>query len=309
MRPEATDKAPICAVFNCMKPSVVLLALLLAPVAVSQQRNAADYVRFLVPVLTGAPGANGADWEATLRLRNDGPLPLDAFPLGGDCFCCAQCLVIRDYPAFQANQDGYGERAGLPSPFGISVGGRPGAFLYVERAVANQFSAHLEIGDVSRTPAQLTTLPIPSETAFLRGRRSVSDVPIAPTGRITVRLYQLNPNAGAVVTMRVYEFGSHFDGPGQFEPGRLLGETVLAFQYDAQADRCPSPIVCPDVPYHPGYAQITNLLMSMPQVVNASNTTHRLRLEFEPASPSELYWPMITVTDNVTNAVQVFTVH
>ena len=128
-----------------MKPSVVLLALLLAPIAVSQQRNTSDYVRFLLPVLTGAPGANGADWQPTLRMRNDGPLPLDAFPLGADCFCCAQCLDIRGYPAFQANQDGYGERAELPTPFGISVVGRPGAFLYVERSVADQFSAHLEV--------------------------------------------------------------------------------------------------------------------------------------------------------------------
>jgi hypothetical protein len=289
-----------------MKKLLVGVFLLIAPAAVAQ-RDPADYMRLLLPILRQGAGASGAFWSYAIALRNDGPQPLDAFPLSADCFCCAQCLRIREYPALQADQDGFGTFGEFPGSFHTPIAGFPGTFLYVDRARAGQLSAHLEVGDSSRTPAHFTTVPIVRETEFVTGRHSIVGVPTLPTSRITVRAYQLDPNAGAGVAIRVFGFGPYVIGPYMFAPGFLLAGTVLEFQYDRSYDGCPPPITCPAVPYHPGYAEISNLAATMPEVATNPSISKQIRIEFEPADPKALYWPMVTLTDNVTNEVQIFT--
>ena len=128
----------------------------------------------------------GARWDAALWLRNDGENPLDIFPLTPDCFAAANCLSLRAYPALLPNQDGFRTHAGLPAPFSTWLNGRPGVFLYVERAGASRLSAHLEIGDSSRDITR-TTLPIVPETDFVAGRHSVVAIPLAATIGVLLR--------------------------------------------------------------------------------------------------------------------------
>ncbi len=289
-----------------MKHATAFLILFFAAGAQAQERNPANYLRFLLPIDGSSAGANGARWDATLWLRNDGDRPLDIFPLIPDCFCCANCLSLRAYPSFQPKQDGFGIHAGLPALFVSTLTGRPGLFLYVERAGAAGLSSHLEIGDSSRG-STLATLPVVPETDFITGRHSVIAISDVTTSRISVRAYQLEPRTGSAITLRAYEFGPALDGPAQFRTGKLLADAVLTFELDPH-DECPPPIVCPAVPYHPGYIQISDLAARMPQIGSNASIVHKLRIEFEPADPNALYWPMVTVTDNATNAVQVFTI-
>jgi hypothetical protein len=288
-----------------VKGATAFLILSLAAGAQAQERNPANYVRFLLPVIGSSAGANGARWEATLWLRNDGDHPVDIFPLTPDCFCCSNCLRLRAYPALLPNQDGFRTHAGLPEPFGPWLAGGPGVFLYVERLGASRLSANLEVGDSSRETTR-TTLPIVPETDFVAGRRSIIAIPLTLTSRITVRAYQLEPRAASQIAVRVYEFGPAAVGAYQFRSGKLLAEAALTFERDPH-DECPQPIVCPAVPYHPGYMQISDVAATMPQILTNASVTHQLRIEFEPADPAELYWPIVTVTDNLTNAVQIFT--
>ena len=283
-----------------MKLSIASLLMLAASLVFAQDRNPSDYTRVLLPVFQNSPGANGARWTIGLSMRNDGPSALDAFPLQPDCYCCAQCLGLRTFPAFQADQDGFRTHASLPEPFGLWVSGTPGgAFLYVQRSAAFQFSAHLEIGDSSRPETPPVTIPVVTESEFVSGRHSIVGIPTNSARRMTVRVYQLNPKSGAQIAVRAFEFGPHASA-SDFQPGRLLAERAAQFTTPVLPD-CPPPVVCPTVPYHPGYVQISDL-----GVVSGS-VTQQIRIEFEPNDPDEVYWPMVTTTDNATNAVQVFT--
>ena len=116
---------------------------------------------------------------------------------------------------------------------------------------------------------------------------------------MTLRAYQLNPRAGAQIAIRAFEFGPHVSGSG-FQPGRLLAERMEQFA-TIPLEGCPPPLVCPAVAYHPGYVQISDL------DVTSGSITKQIRIEFEPRDATELYWPIVTITDNATNAVQVLT--
>jgi hypothetical protein len=284
-----------------VKTSIAVLIVLAANSVSAQDRNPSDYTRLLLPVLESSPGANGSQWTVSLSLRNDGRQPLDAFPLRADCFAAANCLRIRDFPAFRADQDGFGEHGGLPVPFSLWVSGAPGAFLYVQRSAASQLSAHLQIGDSRRPQTPPATIPVVPESEFVSGRHSLVGIPTGSGRRMTIRTYQLNPKPGAKITIRAFEFGPHLEG-SDFQPGRLLVERTAEFAVPALGG-CPTPVVvCPAVPYNPGYVQISDL------DVTSGSITQQIRIEFEPVDSTELYWPMVTITDNSTNAVQVFVI-
>ena len=226
------------------------------------------------------------------------------FPLGPDCFCCADCLRLRGILA--PNEDGFGSGLGIPGPIGPYFAGTPGLLLYVASAAAEQFSAHLEVADVNQPQVRATTIPVVPVTAFFTGAHSIIDVPIATTSRVTLRVYQSEPRAGAAIAIRVHEYGTHLEGQTIVEPV-LLAEGTFAFEYDAIRDQCMPIFACPPVPYHPGYVEVPNLLAQFPQIGETRSQSRRIRIEFEPADPNERYWPMATVTDNTTNDVQLFT--
>jgi hypothetical protein len=76
----------------------------------------------------------------------------------------------------------------------LAYSGAPGRFLYVPRALAKDFSAHLRVYDASRSTINLgTEIPIVSSSAFRYGRFGLSGVPLNPRFRNTLRLYAAEP--------------------------------------------------------------------------------------------------------------------
>jgi hypothetical protein len=280
----------------------IVLFLLLSPLTLAQQRDPAKYTKFLVPMSGNLQGVN-AQWIASLVMRNEGPLPLDAFPLQTDCFCCSACLGLRSYPAFAPGQDGFGMYAGLPGGFNSVVPSLQGYFLYVETVAAGQFNAHLEVADRLKNPQHSTTLPVVAEGDFLTGRRSIIGVPVT-SSRVSVRVYQSSPDSNATIAIRIFEFGPPASANS---PAALLSQRDFQFAFDAQTDTCMPVFNCPAAVYHPGYVEIPFLPAVFPEVAENRSFFHLVRLEFEPRSPTEKYWPLVTVTDAATNDVQVFT--
>ena len=290
-----------------------LLVFLLFSIPVAgQDRNPADYERYLIPVLTGPPlpGAYGAQWQTTLWLRNDGATTLDAFPLTPDCISSASCFQqVRPAPAFQPQQTGWHV---LPyvRPFGVGGGlGLSGIFLYVERSRAEQLSMRLAVGDVSRTPPGSTQIPIVPESEFLASTRSILGVPVGPATRVALRIYTADARAGAEVNVRIYEMAPRLiQNVPYIDPAVMIGERTFTFAYDEGQDQCGRVGCDESLRYLPGIVQINNILDAFPELATAREQPFGVRIEIEPATPDLHYWPLVTATRDVDGFVSVFTV-
>jgi hypothetical protein len=289
-----------------------LVVLVFSIPLAGQDRNPADYERYLIPVLTAAPlpGAYGAQWQTTLWLRNEGPATLDAFPLTPDCISSAFCFQqVRPYPAFQPQQTGWHT---LPyvRPFGVGGGlGLSGIFLYVERAHAEQLSMRLGVGDVSRTPPGNTQIPIVPESAFFATTRSILGVPVLPTTRVALRIYTADPRPEARVTVRIHEMAPRLIQSAPYiDPPAVLAERTFTFAYDEAQDQCGRVGCDESLRYLPGIVQINNILDAFPELATAGEQPLGVRIEIEPATPDLRYWPLVTTTRDVDGFVSVFTV-
>lgn len=287
-----------------------LILLVLALPLSAQERNPADYERYLVPVHApfSIPGAYGARWQTTLYFRNESGLPLDAFPLTPSCVSSALCFqTVRVAPAFPLGYTGFDI---FPSLHPVGMPEAPGGrFLYVERGGAEQLSMRLAVGDVSRTPAGSTEIPIVPDRAFFATTRSILGVPLVPATRVALRVYTADPRADARITVRIHEMSPWYPGnPAHVQPPQLLAERTFTFAYDPSQDTCGF-LGCPEgVRYIPGLVQINNLYDAFPELATASTQPYGIRIELVPATPDLRYWPLVTATRDMDGFVSVFTV-
>jgi hypothetical protein len=285
-----------------------LLLLLFSLSLAAQERDLANYERYLVPVhtLVAIPGAYGAQWRTTLYFRNDGDTPVDAFPLTPSCIDSAICFEsVRTAPAFTPRHGGFDI---FPSLHPVTMQSAPsGRFLYIERARAEQLSMRLAVGDVSRTPAGSTELPIVPESAFFNTARSILGVPVVPTTRVALRVYTAATQGS--ITVRVHEMAGHELGsPAHFQPPRLLGERTFSFAYDPAHDTCGF-LGCPEgVRYVPATVQLLNLHEVFPELATLRDPRYGLRIEIVPNTPGLRYWPLVTATRDIDGFVSVYTV-
>lgn len=295
--------------YELIMRSAVLVVLLLANAInlAAQSRDVGEYVRFLIPMETSSTeGANGSRWETRMFIRNDGDIPLDVFPLSPDgCPVSIGCRqTVRRYPALAPRTTAVDHNPS-PKPSYTCHSSR-GCFLYVEREKIDQLSMQLHVRDSVHSPGDLTRLPIVSEAEFFESSRSIVSVPVGTGARISLRLYTLTPDSPAEFIVRIYD-ASMFFNPlyVMFGPPRLLAETRVATV--VQAQNCGFWWGCPvGIPYQPGYASIADLLSLSPDISTAK--PNGIRVEIEPVEPGVRYWPMVTVTSNLTNRLSVFTV-
>lgn len=292
-----------------MRHLLAAVLLTLATGARAQERQPERYLRFLLPVfVSGLTGAHGSRWQTTLWVRNDGPEPLDAFPLSPSLCCCsAGCFSrIRPNPAFRPYETPYG---GSGTRFPLDLGSQSytgGAFLYVERDRADQLSAQLHLRDAGRSPVEITQVPVVPETAFFESSRSILGVPIDNRSRASLRIYSLDSDLQSEVMVKIHETAPGWIA-GRWIPPRLLAERRLEF--GRQDQRCGFMFGCPQgIPYRPGYIGIADLLRVIPELEAAIDRPFGVRIEIEPLTSGLRYWPMVTTTNNATNRVTVYTV-
>lgn len=284
-----------------MKRLLVFLSLFVPLSLSAQERRPDAYERFLVPA-GPASGAFGAVWRTELWLRNDSDRPVDVFPVNEKhCPVSAGCTrLIRAVPSLGARETAFGFFAGnnvaLAVVSDMSV---TGSFFYVERGRAGDLSMQFHVFDVSRSPAEVTRLPIVPEGEFFNTTRSILGARLAVGSRVALRIFQLDPSMPDEVTVRVFE-----DEPDggllaarrfRFVPGTTRCSTFFFFGCDGE------------FVHHPGYLVIGDLLQEFPEIAGTIGAPFGVRIEVEPA-PGLRYWPMVTVTENATNHVTVHTV-
>ena len=294
-----------------MRRHAFLLVLVLAPAVFAQRPPASEYEKWLLPAYGETSGANGARWSTALWMRNESDEPLDAFPLAPTCFTSSLCfLSMRPYPAFQPRMTGHYELpyVGFIGPSSIGVRSTTGVFLYVERARAQRLTAQLRIADTSRSVVRWTALPVVRESEFFTGSQSILGVPILRSGRIGLRIYDLDSRPSAEFLIRFFDV-LPVRKPGSIDTHiHQFGETRLTTSHDAATDHCEFFYGCPAVPYRPGFGQTANLLDAVPRLRDAEDRPHGVRMEIVPLTDGARYWPIVTITDDQTNVVSVFTV-
>lgn len=293
----------------------VLILLLVAVPLHAQQRDPARYEKVLLPILSPAPivGADGSRWQTELWLRNASDAPLDVFPAGQDCISSVSCFeTMRTYPSLAPHQTSYHVSAGTVEPWHVGYTfpylGRPGRFLYVERSRIDDLDINLHLSDTSRRPvARGTQLPVVRASSFLDRTVNILGVPLGPGSRATLRIYSEESEANGRMAIRVLENTDHWEGL-QLIRAKTLVDEVAQFDYDAASDNCGFAFQCPDgVRYQPGYIEITDLSQRWPQLNAAATVKFGLRIEIEPLTQGLKFWPMVSVTNDNTHEVTIYT--
>jgi hypothetical protein len=288
----------------------ILTLLLLSLPLVAQERNPANYERYLIPVVAAEPlpGAYGSRWATTLYFRNDGDTPVDAFPLTPSCISSAFCFqFVRAFPAFPPKITAF-EPLPRVAPV-TTTAGLSGRFLYIERDRAEQLSMRAAVGDVSRTPPGSTELPIVPESAFFNTTRSILGVALLPATRVALRVYTADTRPGASITVRIHEMAPRLSNEGPFvEAPRLLAERVFTFAYDAAEDRCGFNGCPENVRYVPATVQLTDLAATFPELATMREQPYGVRVEIVPNTPELRYYPIVTAARDMDSFVSLYTV-
>ena len=293
-----------------MSRHLVLLFVLVLPFSVfAQDRLPQNYERVLVPVGPAA-GAFGAVWRTELWLRNDSDQAVDVFPVN-ERFCpvSSGCVrLIRSVPSLTPRETAFGLGGGNVALAVVSDMSDKGSFFYVQRGRLEDLTMQLFATDRSRTPEEVTALPLVPESQFLAAKRSIVGARIATNNRVSLRIFQLDPSMPDEVTVRIYETAPHVTSQNPLEPGGLLAER--RFHFTPGRRDCGEFFFfgCDgDFVHHPGSLLIGNLLAEFPELASESDDRFGIRIEIEPP-PGLRYWPMVTVTENQTNHVTVYTV-
>lgn len=247
------------------------LLLVLIPTAATAQFS----TQVLVPIKPGTtPGAYGSLWQTELVLTNTGDTPLtvtgypDATPIPPKA-----SVFLRTYP---------------------DTCNGPGIILTVEAANLEQFAASLRTRDVSRQLETAgTTIPLITHRDNYVGNLGITDVPMEPGFRSTLRVYGLDSLARVDVDrVRFYALDPERTTPTEsHSPDRLILEMPTRF---TRSDTCLTQ-----------YFEIA--LDQVPELANAG----RIRIEVDSASnhSTRPYWAFVSVTHNETQHVTVILPH
>jgi hypothetical protein len=264
-----------------MSPSRVLAAaaFALGVLATGLRAEEPPSSRVLLPVYTASPipGVNGSSWTTDFWISNSGPGTVEVEGIGWEC-SLPSC-------------------GNLPAPIGPGVSFRPivlgeegglqGVVLYPNAAGAEHLGFGLRFRDLSRqSTTGGTELPTPGESDFWSTAFSLVDVPVRDGFRQTLRVYELDgTEREASVRVRVFRLDPSHTQPDD-EPDVLLGEAVVPLAFAP-------PFAVP--PYHPGYAEVTDLSTLAPL-----GDAESLRIQIEAVTPGLKLWAFVTVIHNET---------
>lgn len=216
------------------------------------------------------PGA-GTTWTAELRARNDGDQPVSLFP--ETCISIGgrfPCNVHIDIPAHTTKLLDLADERGAPG----------GAMLYVPQGRSAEVSFNLRIGALGDPVG--VEIPVIRQRNYRLGTTTLLHVPLGDPGirsalrvyapdmfgrEITVRVYRESDDA--LIAQRTFFFNFPTDPPVPTQFPALLDVSAVLAEAGLQK---------------PGSSRV---------VIDVAGATY--------------YWPLLTVTDNVTQRVMTIT--
>jgi hypothetical protein len=242
----------------------------------------AGYELWLLPIYLDAPlsGAGGSRWATDLWLRNNNTTEtaqLAPWPCPDDGLAC---LAIFPNTYAMTPGETLHNLAGFFRPPNTSIA----RILYVSRNAAANVSANLRIADTSRNDLDGgTEVPIVRESDIKTGPATMHNIPVTPTSRALLRIYDLGPIASEFVVQVFPENASK-------DPGRAV--TTFSIRTN---------------PPESGEFRTTPGIAEFDLATRVSPNAGPVRVTVNPASSSRRYWAMVSVTNNTTNHVTLVT--
>lgn len=248
----------------------------------AQDTNADGYVTVLLPIATSVPdqavtGAEGSSWRMELGVQNNSRTPYISFQP-------SYCI----FPPCPGVQIPSGFTGRYPAFIDTGTINRTSALLQLlaSDASAIHLSARLYEDTGANQPAGVD-LPVIREDHFLKGPVTLLGVPVGPTLRSTLRVYDPRLTEGSAVRVT-------FTAPD----GHTLASWRLAASDDVVAFGQPKLL-----PHYPGYAQIYDLTGVFPQL----QTVPYFHVNVAPDIPGMEYWAFVSVTESKTQHVTLIT--
>lgn len=231
------------------------------------------------------PGAHGSLWQTDLVVANISTTPLQVIGYVSSSLCPGLCPGPPPIPP----------KVSVVINEVVRCETR-GTYLFVEPGRAGDLVAALRSQDASR---QLTTwgtsVPVVRAADLFSGVFGINHIPMESQFRSTLRVYSVDPTAGAVL-LRFYETLS--EPPRRWptfpnsDPDPLLLEVqtgLIRPKAGGGTDTCPSMVEIP--------------LDQYPQLASKS----RVRVEIVPSDIKTAYWAFVSTTHNSTQHVTVLT--
>lgn len=255
-----------------MKQSILATAVFLVA---TLGARAQTYEKILIPAYLAAPleGAHGSVWESRLAVANRSDEPVMVFAV--EACQTEPCGPPTPIP---------GQTTVFPTFNRVSAGAMWG-LVAVESARRNDVAFSLRLYDTSRAlGTRGTSIPVVYEDEFFADDMTLLDVPNDNIGRVTIRVYDIDPKPGDGVTVRVYATDPENKS---FElstrPDTLLAQKHAVFG-TTPAGVPPGAIV-------------------LPLEAIATTSMQLLRLEIVPDDHAKKYWAFGSVTNNDTQHV------
>ncbi len=247
-----------------------------------QSARAQQFEKVLIPIAPDhVAGAYGSEWLTDIAVSNisDTPVQITREPAG---ICVPeQC---QPFP--------------LPAQSSAVVFSLPhhdevrGMFFFVAQGRRSDIAITVRTRDESRQDQTWgTTLPVVGTEDLFSTRFALTDVPIGPSFRATLRIYDVNAAAPGAVRVRFYNFNPITPDSNTPNADALLTETQPNFA---------RPVAGAEETYP---ASIELSLNAIPELQNAT----RVRVQVEPLSGGREYWGFVSVTNNTTQEVTVIT--
>ncbi len=233
------------------------------------------YVRprdpLLLPVAASFPGAFGARWTTDIWVFNDSDEATNLFPEVcvslGAIFPCGEGIIAPAHGALRLE-------------LAARRDGRfPQLYLNPPNDVASRLHFSVRVRDASRSDDIGTQIPIARRSDFRKGKLELLNVPVRDGFRALLRVYDETLFNHAGITVRAFDMES-----GAFLTQRRLEE-----------------ILPTDNPLRMSFS--VGDLLTDPQVSGHAS----VRVEVEEDDRNASLWALLTLTDNATQRITIFT--
>ena len=264
------------------------IAMALVLIQVSSVAFAADFPgfeRLLLPVIVNKPidGVGGARWQTVLTLTNASSIPQKVLLLQQlqDAIVCMLCPPETTVPP---------NFTYFPKLATVREGG--GAFIYIDRAHADDVQLDLRAQDVSRPDTHWgTALPVVRDRNFRDGSVTLSDLPVSQEFRSRIRVY--GADVLRPVGVRFTVWGIPNRDVDVRSGDQLLGTIDYSLLPQLSDPGFPNQ-------FSPSTLEVANIESALP----AMGYT-RLRIDIAPRVPGTRIWAFATVTSNQTQQISV----
>lgn len=246
-------------------------------IAAVSSAEGAEGTRFLVPLNLGTtPGLFQSSWARQMVIANSGNQDVTFVGLADPSCpipegCLIEPIVVAHGTALVDN---------------FRVCAEPGGrVLQAPSASANDLSFTLRTRDLSRESATWgSSVPVVREDRFFGSTFSLADLPLDTQFRITVRIYDVDPDTPPSVRVRAYLLA-----PFLGRADTLIGELTQPVFKTSTASGC---------------AAVSEMFLWMEKSLPSSG---RIRIEIQPLDGRREYWAFASVTHNDSQQVTVIT--